>query len=156
MKGNNFCYKFSSIFQCIDALCDRKVCFGPILFNNKKAASLVKVWVVSNFEVLKILHLFLSAFMELDNILHESLIFVGQGLTIVFKVQNASGFRFNLTNIDINDASNLVLGLSTLDTLLLLGHSCFLILAGNTYLVSSAKAVVITMVIPEIFQIIVF
>ena len=67
--------------------------------------------VVSNFEVLKVLHLFISALMELNNDLHEGLVFIGQCLTISIKVQNTACFRLYLTNADIDDTSNFVLGL---------------------------------------------
>jgi len=152
----NFWYN-SRIFQCIDALRYRKVSFGgSICLHNEEAASLVEVRVVSNLEVLKVLHLFISALMELNNVLHEGLVFIGQCLTIIFKVQNTACLRLYLANVDIDDASNFVLGLRTLDSLFLRGHIHFLVFAGNTDLVGGAEAVVISVVIPEIFQVFVF
>jgi len=75
-----------SVFKSHNALADRKVFLSSILLNNEKASSLFELGMRSNLECFEVFHLLFMSGVELNNVLHESLVISSQLFSIFLQI----------------------------------------------------------------------
>ena len=80
--------------------------------------------------------------MEADNLLHKCLVVAFESLTVLFQVENGATLRFNLIDVEVVDAGDLIASLRPFDMFLLFHIALLGLLFGHSQFVLDAEVVV--------------
>ena len=144
-------------FQVDYAFTYWKIFFGSILFNNEKASCLLKFWMISNFEMIKVFLFFLKFIMKFYDLLNKICIFLIQNLSILHVIQDGSWFRFDFIDIHVENSSNSIrLFLFFCPLLTSLLQIFVTLFFCQPEFRSYAVVEMTTLLLPEIFEILIF